>query len=128
MGSARPRTTVPNRRLTSSRQPVQQVLSGRASMAEEWLTYAELGRRLGISAAAARHRVSRMNLRRQVGNDGRARVLVDLAELEFNPPQAPAERQPSARSAAVERLDEVLREQVAFLQAELIQERSRSAE
>ena len=97
-------------------------------MAEEWLTYAELGGRLGISAAAARHRVSRMNLRRQVGNDGRARVLVDLAELAFNPPQAPAERPPSTSSTPVERLDEVLREQVAFLQAELSQERGRSAE
>ncbi len=101
-------------------------------MAEEWLTYAELGERLGITSAAARHRISRMNLRRQIGNDGRARVLVDLEELTFNPPQIPAERPlstlPSASSAAVERIDELLREQLAFLQAELSEERKRSAE
>src|ERR671926_511658 len=58
-------------------------------MAEQWLSYAELGERLGVSADAARCRASRLRLRRQIGNDGKARVAVDLDEIELNPPKTP---------------------------------------
>jgi hypothetical protein len=40
-----------------------------------WLTYVQLGERLGVSAAAARARAIRGLWRRQLGNDGFARVL-----------------------------------------------------
>ena len=58
------------------------------SMAVEWLTYAEFGERVGVTRDAARCRASRLRLRRQIGNDGKARVAVDLDEIEFNPPKA----------------------------------------
>ena len=59
------------------------------SMAVEWLTYAEFGERIGVTRDAARCRASRLRLRRQIGNDGKARVAVDLDEVELNPPKAP---------------------------------------
>ncbi len=57
-------------------------------MAVEWLTYAELGERIGVTRDAARCRAGRLRLRRQIGNDGKARVAVDLDEIELNPPKA----------------------------------------
>jgi hypothetical protein len=47
-------------------------------MEPEWLTYAEVADRLGVSPEAARSRAKRLGWRRQSGNDGRARVLVAL--------------------------------------------------
>ena len=41
-----------------------------------WLTYAEAGQRLGVSPEAARAKAARKRWRRQVGNDGLARVLL----------------------------------------------------
>jgi hypothetical protein len=42
----------------------------------EWLTYAEAGERLGVSPEAIRARAIRGHWRRQVGNDGLARIVV----------------------------------------------------
>jgi len=39
-----------------------------------WLTYAEAGDRLGVSPEAVRAKAARKHWRRQIGNDGRARV------------------------------------------------------
>ncbi len=50
-------------------------------MAEEWLTYSELGERLGVSSEAARQKSMRLRLRKQSGNDGKARVWVDWEEV-----------------------------------------------
>src|SRR5262245_11703799 len=47
----------------------------------ETLTYAQLGERLGCSAEAARAIAKRNRLPRQRGNDGKALVVVDVAEL-----------------------------------------------
>jgi hypothetical protein len=47
-------------------------------MDEEWLTYAEVADRLGVTPEAARSRAKRLCWRRQTGNDGRALVLVAL--------------------------------------------------
>src|SRR4051794_28034945 len=56
-------------------------------MAGEWLSYSELAERLGlVSAEAARQRAIRAKWRRQPGNDGKARVFVDLAEIPVRPP------------------------------------------
>jgi hypothetical protein len=45
-------------------------------MPDEWLTYSEIGARLGLNAEAARTRARRAGWRTQPGNDGRTRVLV----------------------------------------------------
>jgi hypothetical protein len=42
-----------------------------------WLTYVELGDRLGITPDAARQKAIRGHWRKQRGNDGKARVLVE---------------------------------------------------
>lgn len=52
-------------------------------MADEsqWLTYAALAEKLGVSAEAARQKAVRGRWRRQRGNDGRTLVLVEPAVL-----------------------------------------------
>jgi hypothetical protein len=54
-------------------------------MTVEMLTYAALSERLGCSAEAARALVKRLRLPRQRGNNGKALVAVDLAELNHTP-------------------------------------------
>ena len=49
----------------------------------ECLTYAELGDRLGTSPEAARSLARRLRLPRKPGNDGKARVTVDLTEVQY---------------------------------------------
>src|SRR5215211_555500 len=55
-----------------------------------WLTYVELGERLGITPDAARQKAIRGRYRKQRGNDGKARVLVEpeilLAAVQTQPP------------------------------------------
>ncbi len=57
-------------------------------MAGEWFTYGELAARLGTSTGAARVRAQRRRWKRQVGNDGLARVFVPEDE-ELCPARAP---------------------------------------
>jgi chromosome segregation ATPase len=68
-------------------------------MAEEWLTYSDLGERLGISSEAARQKAIRYRWRRRTNNFGKAEVLVDLVEvrehMERFPPRKPKSEQPS---------------------------------
>jgi hypothetical protein len=47
-------------------------------MDEQWLTYKEVGDRLGITPEAARSRAKRLGWRRQLNNSGQAVVLVAL--------------------------------------------------
>ena len=54
-------------------------------MSIESLTYAELGARLGASPEAARSLVRRLRLPRRPGNDGKVRITVDLAEIQYKP-------------------------------------------
>ena len=54
-------------------------------MSIESLTYAEMGDRLGTSAEAARSLARRLRLPREPGNDGKARVTVDLTEIQYKP-------------------------------------------
>ena len=44
----------------------------------EWLTYAQVADRLGVTPEAARSRAKRLGWRRQSANDGKALVLVAL--------------------------------------------------
>jgi hypothetical protein len=68
-------------------------------MAEEWLTYSDLGERLGISSEAARQKAIRYRWRRRANNFGKAEVLVDLVEvrehMERFPPRKPKTELPS---------------------------------
>src|SRR6478736_4621512 len=58
---------------------------GVAAMTTESLTYSELGDRLGSSPEAARSLARRLRLLRKPGNDGKVRVIVDLAEIHYKP-------------------------------------------
>ena len=54
-------------------------------MSTESLTYTELGHRLGASPEAARSLARRLRLPRKPGNDGKVRIIVDLAEIQYTP-------------------------------------------
>ena len=54
-------------------------------MSCESLTYADLADRLGTTSEAARALVRRLKLPRQPGNDGKMRITVDVADLEYKP-------------------------------------------
>jgi hypothetical protein len=72
-------------------------------MAEEWLTYSELGERLGVSAEAARQKAIRLRLRRRTANDGKAQVLVDVEEVKASSvPRKPREQASDDRTTADE--------------------------
>jgi hypothetical protein len=59
-------------------------------MAIESLTYGELAGRLGTSSEAARSLARRLRLPRKPGNDGKARVTVDLSEINYKPLRTPS--------------------------------------
>jgi hypothetical protein len=54
-------------------------------MSVESLTYADLADRLGTTLEAARSLVRRLRLPRQTGNDGKVRINVDFAEIQYRP-------------------------------------------
>ena len=61
-------------------------------MAEEWLSYAELGERLGVSPEAARQKAIRARWQRRMTNDGKRQILVDVADVMVaSPPRKPRE-------------------------------------
>ena len=65
------------------------------SVAETWLTYRELAQALAISAEAARQKAIRARWQRQRGNDGKARILVDLeAEKAVHTPRRRPDEHP----------------------------------
>jgi hypothetical protein len=80
----------------------------------ESLTYADMAERLGISPEAARAVAKRKRLHRVVGNDGKARVQVDLTEVRpaGDPPAVP-------RTTALLAELEALRAELSKMQAEL---------
>jgi hypothetical protein len=63
-------------------------------MPDQWLSYAEIGARLGLNAEAARTRVRRAGWRTQPGNDGRTRVLVPDQALQ-TPADNPGQDRPN---------------------------------
>jgi hypothetical protein len=77
-------------------------------MSIESLTYADLGGRLGTSPEAARSVARRLRLPRNTGNDGKVRVTVDLAEIQYKPlpPRLPGGDPPDidALNARIEHL------------------------
>ena len=61
-------------------------------MAEEWLTYSELGERLSISPEAARQKAIRHHWPRRPANDGKTRVRVDVEDVKASAiPRKPRE-------------------------------------
>jgi len=80
-------------------------------MSVETLTYAALGARLKISAAAARSLAKRPRLPRSLSDDGKALVRVDLAEIRHTP------RPPVGRQAGTIALFESLKAAIARLEA-----------
>jgi hypothetical protein len=87
-------------------------------MSIESLTYEELADRLGTSAEAARSLVRRLRLPRKPGNDGKARVTIDLTEIQYTPLRT---RQPSDHRSDTDSLNarvEQLQGVVAALEVE----------
>ena len=82
------------------------------AMTTESLTYSELGDRLGSSPEAARSLARRLRLPRKPGNDGKVRVIVDLAEIQYT---RLAARSPRTQTADIDALNA----QIEQLQAEL---------
>ena len=80
-------------------------------MAIEMLNYADLAARLKISPEAARSLAKRLRLPRSRGNDGKALVSVDLAEINHAPLPA--------RSPAGHQVVTPLKAKIETLQAEL---------
>jgi hypothetical protein len=61
-------------------------------MAEEWLTYSELGERLSISPEAARQKAIRYRWPRRPANDGKTQVRVDVEDVKASTiPRKPRE-------------------------------------
>jgi hypothetical protein len=81
-------------------------------MSVEILTYAALGARLNISAAAARSLARRLHLPRSLSEDGKALVSVDLAEVRHTP-------HPPGGHRAGEAVQ--LKAMIVTLQAEIVQ-------
>ena len=69
------------------------------AMTTESLTYSELGDRLGSSPEAARSLARRLRLLRKPGNDGKVRVIVDLAEIHYKPVPARSPDGPTRTTA-----------------------------
>jgi hypothetical protein len=68
-------------------------------MEPEWLSYAAVADRLGITPEAARSRAKRLRWRRQMSNDGRALVLVALE------PSQPGDQPVTPRSSPGRKAD-----------------------
>ena len=66
----------------TSRASNAHLVTTRTEQMIEHLTYAELAERLGVSSEAARALTKRLRLQRQRGNDGKARVIIDLADVQ----------------------------------------------
>jgi len=86
-------------------------------MPVEMLTYADLAERLKISSEAARAIAKRLRLPRSRGNDGKARITVDLTEIQH---KALPARSPGGHQAVIASLKakiETLQAEVARLEA-----------
>jgi len=91
----------------------------------DWLTYAEAGERLSISAEAARQRAKRGRWHKTLGNDGKPRIrLPDGWSTTVRPP---VDRSTTTVRPADERLLSALEAHVETLKGELTLERERNA-
>jgi hypothetical protein len=95
-------------------------------MAEVWVSYAELAERLGISPEAARQKAIRARWQRQRGEDGKARILVDVEEAAAAHRPRPVERPDEQGTNAA--LIAALEQHVATLKEELAKAQTLAAE
>ena len=87
-------------------------------MGIESLTYADLGDRFGVSPEAARSLARRLRLPRRPGNDGKVRIAVDLAQIQYKPLPA---RRPGGHRTEIDGLNarvEQLEGELATLEGE----------
>jgi hypothetical protein len=87
-------------------------------MTTESLTYSELGERLGSSPEAARSLARRLRLLRKPGNDGKVRVIVDLAEIQYKPAPTRSPGRPHPDADALNTRIEQLQAELAKLEIE----------
>jgi hypothetical protein len=87
-------------------------------MTTESLTYSELGERLGSSPEAARSLARRLRLVRKPGNDGKVRITVDLAEIQYRPAPSRSPDGPRADIDALTAQIEQLQSDLAKLETE----------
>ena len=86
-------------------------------MTTQMMTYDELASLWGVSREAARKKVEYTRLPRQKGNDGKARVLIDVQEITHTPLRT---RKETGRKAAGDRAEtEALKAHVETLVAEV---------
>jgi hypothetical protein len=83
-------------------------------MPTKLMTYDELADAWSVSREAARKKVEGLRLPRQTGNDGKARVMVDLEEVQHKPLKKRDRTPPGDHPEA-----EALREHIVTLQAEI---------
>jgi hypothetical protein len=91
--------------------------------AAQWFTYEEAGTRLRISVAAVRARALRGGWRRQLGNDGKARVLITQEAVRAAAEQPSSPHAKPANSDLVSTLRahvDTLKVDVARLEGELV--------
>lgn len=91
----------------------------------EWLTYAEAGRRLGISRDAARQRAKRGRWSKTLGNDGKRRIQLPDGWMASVRPQE--DRPAIGGRQAFEHLIAALEAHIETLKGELALERDRTA-
>jgi hypothetical protein len=85
-------------------------------MTIESLTYADLADRLGATQEAARSLVRRLRLPRMKGNDGKARVTIDLNDFQYKP--MPARKRDGHRPASLDGRIEALQVELARIEVE----------
>jgi hypothetical protein len=95
-------------------------------MAAVWVSYAELAEHLGISPEAARQKAIRARWQRQRGEDGKARVLVDVEEAAAAHRPRPVDRPDEQGTTAA--LIAALEQHVATLKEELAKAQTLAAE
>jgi chromosome segregation ATPase len=84
-------------------------------MATQLLTYDELATAWGVSREAARKKVEGLRLPKQMGNDGKARIMIDLIEVQHQPLKPKKDRRPPGDRSETE----ALRQHVETLRAEV---------
>jgi len=87
-------------------------------MTTESLTYSELGDRLGNSPEAARSLARRLRLLRKPSNDGKVRVILDLAEIQYKPVVTRSSDGPQGDIPALNSRIEQLQAELAKLKTE----------
>jgi len=95
-------------------------------MAAVWVSYAELAEHLGISPEAARQKAIRARWQRQRGEDGKARVLVDVEEAAAAHRPRPVDRPDEQGTTAA--VIAALEQHVATLKEELAKAQTLAAE